>query len=149
LAIEMICTGEPVKAKRAREIGLVWDVVPSEKMLEEGLRLLKWSRESEDWKNIRVRKQHPVGLSEDQHQFTFAVAKAQIVAKTKGQFPAPLAALDAIAKGCNLTLEEGLKVETEHFLPLVGGNISRNLIAIFFMNQRLAKDPGVADASIK
>jgi 3-hydroxyacyl-CoA dehydrogenase/enoyl-CoA hydratase/3-hydroxybutyryl-CoA epimerase/3-hydroxyacyl-CoA dehydrogenase/enoyl-CoA hydratase/3-hydroxybutyryl-CoA epimerase/enoyl-CoA isomerase len=149
LAVEMICSGEPAKALRARDIGLVWDAVPSEKLLEEGLRLLAWSRESGEWQKIRVKKQQPVGLSEEQHQFTFAVAKAQILAKTKGQFPAPLAALDAIAKGCNLTLEEGLKVETEHFLPLVGSTISRNLIAIFFMNQRLAKDPGVADASIQ
>src|SRR5207249_1136422 len=149
LAVEMICSGDSVKAPRAREIGIVWDVVPSEKMLEEALRLLAWSRESGDWKKIRVKKQQPVGLSEEQHQFTFGVAKAQILGKTKGQFPAPLAALDAIAKGCNLTLEEGLKVETEHFLPLVGSTISRNLIAIFFMNQRLAKDPGVADASVQ
>jgi len=149
LAIEIICTGEPVKAQRAREIGIVWDAVPSEKILDEGLRLLAWSRESGDWKKIRVKKQQPVGLSEDQHQYTFAVARAQVLAKTKGQFPAPLAALDAIAKGCNLTLEEGLKVETETFLPLVGSTISRNLIAIFFMTGRLAKDPGVADASIQ
>ena len=128
---------------------MVWDVVPSEKMLEEGLRLLAWSRESGDWKKIRVRKQQPVGLSEEQMQFTFAVAKAVVLGKTKGQFPAPLAALEAIARGCNLTLEEGIKVETEHFLPLIGSTISRNLIAIFFMNQRLAKDPGVADAKVQ
>lgn len=149
LAIEIICTGEPVKAARAREIGLVWDAVPSDKLLEEGLRLLAWSRQSADWKKVRTKKFQPVGLSEDQHQYTFGVAKAQMLAKTKGQFPAPLAALDAIARGCNLTLEEGLKIETECFLPLVGSTISRNLIAIFFMNQRLAKDPGVADASLK
>ncbi len=69
-----------------------------------------------------------------------------MLAKTKGQLPAPLAALDAIAKGCNLPLEEGLKVETDRFVPLVGSTISRNLIAIFFMTQSAAKDPGVADA---
>lgn len=149
LAAEMICSGEPVKAQRAREIGLVWDAVPSEKLLDEGLRLLAWSRESGDWQKIRTKKQQPVGLSEDQAQFTFAVAKAMILGKTKGQFPAPLAALDAIAKGCNRTLEDGLKIETEHFLPLIGSTISRNLIAIFFMTQRLAKDTGVADLSIK
>ena len=149
LAIDMICTGEPVKAAKAREIGLAWDVVPSEKMQAEALRLLKWTRESGEWKAIRAKKQQPVGLSEDQHQYTFGVARAMVLAKTKGQFPAPLAALDAIAKGCNLTLEEGLKIETEYFLPLAGSTISRNLIAIFFMTQRLAKDTGVADASIQ
>jgi 3-hydroxyacyl-CoA dehydrogenase/enoyl-CoA hydratase/3-hydroxybutyryl-CoA epimerase/3-hydroxyacyl-CoA dehydrogenase/enoyl-CoA hydratase/3-hydroxybutyryl-CoA epimerase/enoyl-CoA isomerase len=149
LAADFICTGEPVKAQRAREIGIVWDAVPSEKLLDEGLRLLAWSRESGDWQKIRTKKQQPVGLSEEQLQFTFAVAKAVVLGKTKGQFPAPLAALNAIAKGCNLTLEKGLKVETECFLPLAGSTISRNLIAIFFMTQRLAKDPGVADASLQ
>ena len=69
--------------------------------------------------------------------------------KTKGQLPAPLAALDAIAEGCNLPLDDGLKIETEKFLPLLGSPISRNLIAVFFMTQRSQKDPGVADASVQ
>src|SRR5439155_3128529 len=99
LAAEMICSGEPAKAQRAREIGLVWDVVPSEKLLDEALRLLALSRESGEWKKIRTKKQQPIGLTEEQHQFTFAVAKGMILGKTKGQFPAPLAALDAIARG--------------------------------------------------
>ena len=43
------------------------------------------------------------------------------------------AALDAIEKGCNLPLDEGLKVETEQFLPLAGSSTSRTLIAVFFM----------------
>ena len=149
LAAEMICAGEAAKAPRAREIGMVWDVVPSDKMIEEGLRLLAWSRESGDWKKIREKKQQPIGLSEDQLQYTYGVVKGMVLAKTKGQFPAPLAAVEAIAKGCNLPLEEGLKVETELFLPLIGSTISRNLIAIFFMGQRLAKDTGVADATVQ
>ena len=32
---------------------------------------------------------------------------------------------------------------------MIGSPISRNLIAVFFMTQRLQKDPGVADASIQ
>ncbi len=42
-----------------------------------------------------------------------------------------------------------MKAETEAFLPLVGSPVSRNLIAVFFMTQRLQKDPGVADPSVK
>jgi 3-hydroxyacyl-CoA dehydrogenase/enoyl-CoA hydratase/3-hydroxybutyryl-CoA epimerase/enoyl-CoA isomerase len=153
LAAEMICTGEAVKAERARQIGLVFDAVPSEHLLDEAVRLLQevgpTSRRSDEWKALRKRKQQPVGLSEEQLSFTFAVARAQVMAKTRGQYPAPLAALEAIAKGCNLPLEEGLKVETEQFVQLVGSPISRNLIAVFFMTQRLQKDPGVSDASVQ
>src|SRR5262249_18817360 len=56
---------------------------------------------------------------------------------------------EAVQKGCNLPLGEGLKIETELFVPLVGSPTAKNLIAIFFMNQRLQKDPGVADADVK
>jgi len=142
-AAEMICSGDPIKPSRARELGLAFDAVPSEKLLAEAQRLLAWSRQAGDWREARKRKQQPVGLSEDQLSFTFAVARAQVLAKTKGHLPAPLAALEAIIQGCNLPLEAGLKIETDKFAPLVGSLISRNLIAVFFMNQRLAKDTGV------
>ena len=143
LAAEMICAGEAAKADRARQLGIVFDAVPSDRLLDEARRLLQWAKQSGDWREVRRRKKLPVGLSEEQMTFTFAVLRAQVPAKTGGHYPAPLAALDAIAKGCNLPLEDGLKAETEAFVPLVGSPISRNLIAVFFMTQRLQKDPGV------
>ncbi len=144
LAAEMICAGEAAKGDRARQLGIVWDVVPAERLLEEALALVRWAHADGSWREARRRKQQPVGLSEEQLGFTVAVTRAQVQMKTGGHYPAPLAALNAIAKGCNLPLADGLKVETEAFLPLVGSPISRNLIAVFFMTQRLAKDPGVA-----
>src|SRR5262249_22714609 len=132
LAAELICAGETVKADRAKELGIAFDAVPSERLREEALRLLRWAAETRAWEAARKRKQQPVGLSEEQLGFTAAVARATVMAKTKGQLPAPLAALDAILKGCNLPLDEGLKVESKCFMPLVGSPISRNLIAVFF-----------------
>jgi 3-hydroxyacyl-CoA dehydrogenase/enoyl-CoA hydratase/3-hydroxybutyryl-CoA epimerase/3-hydroxyacyl-CoA dehydrogenase/enoyl-CoA hydratase/3-hydroxybutyryl-CoA epimerase/enoyl-CoA isomerase len=149
LAAELICSGDAVNARRALELGIVFDVVPSDRLMEEAQRLLKWAKETGAWKEARKKKQQPVGVSEEQLAFTIAVAKGQVIAKTKGQLPAPLAALDAIAKGCNRTLAEGLQAETDAMVPLVGSTISRNLIAIFFMTQRLQKDPGVSDPNIK
>src|SRR6266545_596706 len=149
LAAELICAGEAVKPQRARDLGIVFDAVPSERLMEEGFRVLEWARQSGSWHEARKRKQQPVGLSEDQLSFMVAVARGMLLMKTKGQLPAPLAALDAIARGCNLPLDEGLKVETELFVPLIGSPISRNLIAVFFEGPRLAKDPGVADRSVQ
>ena len=142
-AIEMICTGEPVSAAKAVEIGLVFDVVPAERLVEEGTRLIEILRTSGDWEETRRRRQQPLGLSEDQARFAFAIAEGGILAKTKGQYPAPLAALRAIREGCNLTLDEGLKVEQAAALEVMGTPISANLIGIFFMTNRLARDPGV------
>jgi 3-hydroxyacyl-CoA dehydrogenase / enoyl-CoA hydratase / 3-hydroxybutyryl-CoA epimerase / enoyl-CoA isomerase len=145
LACELICAGDSVSGKRAKELSLVFDVVPSERLIDEAKRLLAWSAQTKDWEKARTIKRLPVGLTEEQHAFTFGVARAMVEAKTKGQLPAPMAALEAIAKGCNLPLDEGLKVETEGFVPLVGSAISRNLIAIFFMTQRLQKDTGIGE----
>ena len=149
LASELICAGDPVKAGRARELGIVFDVVPSDRLLEEGTRVIRLAWETGSWERARRRKRHPVGVSEEQLGFAMAVSRAQVLARTKGQLPAPIAAIDAIAKGCVLPLEEGLRVETDAFAPLVGSPISRNLIAVFFMTQRIQKDPGVADSSIQ
>src|SRR5205814_1990244 len=118
LAAEMICSGEPAKPERALQIGLVFDVVPAGKLLDQAVSLVKWANRDGGWKAARQRKQQPVGLSEEQAGFTFAVARAQVLSKTGGQYPAPEAALRAIARGCNLPLEEGLKAESEEFLPL-------------------------------
>jgi 3-hydroxyacyl-CoA dehydrogenase / enoyl-CoA hydratase / 3-hydroxybutyryl-CoA epimerase / enoyl-CoA isomerase len=147
VAAEMICAGEAAKAIRARDIGLVFDVVPSAKLTDEAVALVKWAATDGGWKKEREKKQQPVGLSEEQASFAFAVARAQVRAKTAGQYPAPEAALRAIEKGVNLPLEEGLKAETDEFVPLVGSPISRNLIGVFFMTQRLSKDPGVETAT--
>jgi 3-hydroxyacyl-CoA dehydrogenase/enoyl-CoA hydratase/3-hydroxybutyryl-CoA epimerase/3-hydroxyacyl-CoA dehydrogenase/enoyl-CoA hydratase/3-hydroxybutyryl-CoA epimerase/enoyl-CoA isomerase len=148
LAAELICAGDSANAERAKQIGMVFDAVPPERLLDEAVRLVKWAGESGQWREVRKRKQQPVGLSEDQASFTFAVARAVVADKAKG-LPAPLAALTAIEKGCNLPLEDGLKVEAQQFVQVAGGPISRNLIAVFFMGQRLAKDAGVADSTAK
>ena len=77
--------------------------------------------------------------------FAFAVAEGFVKSKTKGQYPAPLAALKAIREGCNLPLEEGLKAEQHAVGEVVGSPILGSLIAIFFMKNRLSRDPGVSD----
>ncbi len=148
-AIDMICGGEPVDAKKALALGLVFDVVPAEKLVEEGMRLLEYSQSSGEWKRLREARSKPLGLSIDQATFAFATAEGYIKGKTKGQYPAPLAALRAIQKGANVPLEEGLKVEKEAALEVMGSPISANLVGIFFMNNRLSRDPGVDNTSLQ
>jgi enoyl-CoA hydratase/carnithine racemase len=46
----MICSGEPAKAKRARDVGLVFDVVPSAKLIEEAVALVKWAAADGGWR---------------------------------------------------------------------------------------------------
>ena len=88
LAAEMICAGETVNAERARELGLVFDAVPSEKLHRRGAAAARLgAAERRLAARPARRKQQPVGLSEEQQSFTFAVARGQVLAKTKGQLP--------------------------------------------------------------
>ncbi|MEA2632865.1 MAG: 3-hydroxyacyl-CoA dehydrogenase / enoyl-CoA hydratase / 3-hydroxybutyryl-CoA epimerase / enoyl-CoA [Chloroflexota bacterium] len=147
-AVEMITSGEGLSPAKAATLGLVFDAVPAERLVEEGCRLVEILQESGDWKKNRKTRSGPIGLTDDQANFLFAAAEGFIKGKTKGQYPAPLAALKAIRQGCNLPLEEGLKAEQAAAMEVVGSPISANLIGVFFMGNRLARDPGVADPSV-
>ncbi len=147
-AIEIISSGETVSAERAAALGLAFDAVPADRLVEEGKRLIEHLRHTESWQGRREALRQPLVLGEDAFRFAFGVAEGAIKAKTKGHYPAPLVALRAIRDGCRLPLEEGLKVEQQAALELVGTPIAANLIGIFFMKNRLTRDPGVADRGV-
>ncbi len=148
-AIEIICTGENLNAEKAAAIGLAFDAVPADRLLDEGVRRIEMLHQHDEWKKRRQRAEQPLGLSTDARQFAFATAEGFIKGKTKGQYPAPLLALKSIQEGCELPLEEGLEVEKRNALELFGSPIASNLISLFFVKQRLAKDPGVDNEKIQ
>lgn len=141
-AIEMICSGNPVPAHRAVELGLVFDAVPADRLLAEGLRVIEILRTDDLWQRRRRVRRQPLGLTDNQAGFSFAVANGHLQQKTKGQYPAPLAALEAMQRGLNLPLDQALEVEREVAHRIVGSEISGNLIRVFFMQNRLSRDAG-------
>jgi 3-hydroxyacyl-CoA dehydrogenase / enoyl-CoA hydratase / 3-hydroxybutyryl-CoA epimerase / enoyl-CoA isomerase len=148
-AITMITSGEPIGAADAAKVGLVFDAVPAERLIDEGRRLVDYAHESGEWKELRQRKEAPFGLSDDQFNFAFGVAEGAVRGATKGQYPAPLAALRAIRDGINRPLEQGLEIELRESSNVVGTPISAALIGVFFMTNQLARDRGIADANVK
>ena len=148
-AIEMICSGEPVTPQKAAAIGLVFDVVPADRLVDEGRRLVEYLQTSGEWKKGRERRRQPLGMTEDQMRFAFACAEGQIKLKTKGQPSASLIALKSLQGGVNLPLDEGLAVERKVADEVIGSENSANLIGIFFMNTALGRDRGVADERVQ
>ncbi len=147
-AVDVICAGETLSAQKAVTTGFAFDAVPAEQLVTEGRRLIETLQAGGEWKGRRERLQEPLGLNADQASFAFAVAEGAIKAKTKGQYPAPLVALKAIRDGSNRKLEDGLKAEQKAFGELAGSPIAANLIGIFFMKNRLARDPGVNNPAV-
>ena len=73
----------------------------------------------------------------------FKQARKAVLEKTAGRYPAPLAALEAVEHGINYGAQAGLDCEAAHFAELVVGEVSQNLVAIFFASTALKKDRGV------
>ncbi|MCI5102198.1 MAG: enoyl-CoA hydratase-related protein, partial [Algiphilus sp.] len=98
-AIEWIAGGSPNKAQDALKVRAVDAVVPSEKLMEAALRLIKDAAAGEyDWKARRAQKTGPLKLQGVESMMVFETAKAFIAGKAGKNYPAPLAAVSSIQK---------------------------------------------------
>jgi len=148
-ALQIITTGEPVDARRAAEIGLVYDAVPAERLLDEARYLIEEAHRTGNWQAARQRRRQPLGLSEDELTFAMAIAEGGVMAKTRGQYPAPLIAIRAVRDGINRPLDEGLEIEQNGIAEVIGTPIASNLVAQFFDSTRLARETGADDPQVK
>jgi 3-hydroxyacyl-CoA dehydrogenase/enoyl-CoA hydratase/3-hydroxybutyryl-CoA epimerase len=66
-------------------------------------------------------------------------ARSRTLAETKGRYPAPLAALDAVATGLAKGIGAGLDAEARAFGELAAGDTGRNLTALVMLTLRQRK----------
>ncbi|MEO8632826.1 MAG: 3-hydroxyacyl-CoA dehydrogenase NAD-binding domain-containing protein [Chloroflexota bacterium] len=77
--------------------------------------------------------------------YALRTARAGVVKETKGHYPAPLKALEAITVGLQQGMDAGLEAEARLFGELATSEVSRNLIALFLLGlaQRRAAFEGL------
>ncbi len=149
-ALGMILSGKAINANKAFKIGLVDDIF-REEFLEEKLghfatEILK-TGEANHYLAHRKEASKKRFLFESLllgKFLIFHLAKKNLYEKTKGQYPAPFVALEVIKRTYGSTYgARGFKTEREAFCELAVGEISKNLIEIFFTSEALKKDDGV------
>jgi 3-hydroxyacyl-CoA dehydrogenase / enoyl-CoA hydratase / 3-hydroxybutyryl-CoA epimerase len=156
-ALDLILTGKSVRAGRARKLGLVDEVVPKVILLE-----VARKRAAELAAGKLVPRRSRIVLSSPQalrevalednpigRRILFHEARKTIRKKTRGHYPAPEKALEAVRIGIEEGAEAGYRAEAERFGELVVGDVARHLVEIFFATQELKKDTGVDDPSVK
>jgi len=92
----------------------------------------------------RAAEQTPLG-----RKLILAKARERVERETGGHYPAPLRAIEAIEIGLREGRQAGLDAEARAFGELATGDVSRNLVALFFATQRKRRDPGVDDRSVE
>ena len=150
--LQMILSGRPVKALKAWKIHLADAIYATEFQDQKVAEFVKLCITPNGREQILKKRNRPVlrtFLLEGNpigRYITFKLARRQLLQKTKGHYPAPLAALDLIEKTYTLPLDEGLKQEERYFIECVppGPFVhAKNLISLFFVQEALKKDPGV------
>jgi 3-hydroxyacyl-CoA dehydrogenase/enoyl-CoA hydratase/carnithine racemase len=153
-ALEMITTGESVDPRAALTMGLASDVVPADKLLDAAIGVVRAEKQSGQYLRDRERWSQPLRFEATELGFLGATASAMIQQETKGNYPAPLAALELILETSQLSADEALQREAEGMAQLFGSPANAALINVFFLTDRNKRDtgldkPGVAAAAVK
>ena len=161
-ALDLILAGKTVKPKKALAIGLVDESVPPALLLEVARARARALADGERLRPApagvvdRLRKDpqatlQKMALEENflGREVLFRQARKQLLEKTRGHYPAPLAALEAIQAGIEKGTETGLATEARLFGELAISPVARELMGIFFATTALKKDNGTSDPSVK
>ena len=153
-ALDIILAGKTVDGKRAKRMGLVDEIVPQPILLEQAKKFArgkfgtpKRSNAAPDGGPVRSR---PATLQEKLLEsvgrgIVFSKAKASVLKETKGHYPAPLAALEAVRKGFGSPLAGALEEEIAGVSTLVGTPTMRHLVNLFFRMEEVKKETGVRE----
>jgi 3-hydroxyacyl-CoA dehydrogenase / enoyl-CoA hydratase / 3-hydroxybutyryl-CoA epimerase len=149
-ALDIILAGKSERASKALRLGLVDEVVPrsilrqtaiaaADRLAREGLR----QRPQRGGVGGMLLERTSAG-----RQLVYRAARKQVLKKTGGHYPAPLAALGAVRTGMEQGVTAGLAEEHRAFGELAVGDVSRKLIQIFFATTALKKDDGVPGPAV-
>lgn len=148
--LDMMLTGRELRAKRAKNMGLVDEVVAEANLrgaaIKAALRLAEQPR--------RRRKKRGVGQAilegtPPGRALIFQQARAQLLKKTQGNYPAQERIIDAVEAGYKDGIREGYEAEARFFADLAFSPQAKALMTIFFAQTALKKDTGVSDRRFK
>jgi len=138
-SLPLILGGLIVSAKKAVKFGMVDRLVAEDKLLD---------------KSIEFAKELIVSGTERKKRNAFLVfleksilgplviyptARKDILRRTKGHYPAPLKALELVQKTYGDNSPQAYKKESEMFADLAVTHVSKNLIELFFLNEKYKK----------
>jgi 3-hydroxyacyl-CoA dehydrogenase/enoyl-CoA hydratase/3-hydroxybutyryl-CoA epimerase len=145
-ALDMILAGKSVRARKAKRLGLLDELVPHSILRRTALSaahkltrdpVVKRTKRGKGFMGLLLDR-NPLG-----RRVVYAQAGKQVKSKTGGHYPAPLATIDCIRIGLEKGMAAGLVAEHREFGRLAVTDVSRKLVQIFFATTALKKDDGV------
>ncbi len=143
-ALDLILSGKSVYSKKAKKIGLADEATYKELMVNRAIELVKKTEGKPRPRGVRAKRPVFVRLLEGNpltRPIIYSTAKKNVLKETHGNYPAPLAALDAVRTGLEKGPAEGYRSEARLLGELAITEISKNLVSIFYLNEALKRDP--------
>jgi len=144
-SLDLLLTGKALRSSQAKQLGLVDEVLPKENFSE---LILPWVE-----KELKSPKDRKPKLSFTEKllggigkSILFSQAGKKVLAQTKGQYPSPLKILEVLKKTAALSpsqRDKGYEIEATAFGELAVTEVSKSLIAVFFLMERAKKIDGV------
>ncbi len=146
-ALDMILTGKNIRARKAWQMGLVHELVHPAILLDVAVRRVRELARGAA-PAVRERKRGMADLLLEDNsvgrRVVFRKARESVMEKTKGHYPAPLAAIEVVERGYTEGMEAGLRAEAVQFGALAVSPQCKQLAYLFFATTALKKDTGVA-----
>lgn len=144
-ALDMILTGRNIRAKKAKGIGLVDDVIPASVRMDAARTFARRqsSKKAADKSRIYV-EGNPLT-----RKVIFDKARSGVMKKTHGNYPAPLRAIEVMKKGFEDDYEAGLEAEALAASELITGDVAPHLVRLFFMMEGAKRHEGPEPAKVE
>lgn len=142
-SLDMVLTGKNVYSRKAKKIGLADEVTFRETLLDVAIGTAKKAVGRPRPKKVRARRPLLIRLLESNpltRMIVYAKAKKSVIEETRGNYPAPLKALESIRYGLSHGRQAGYEREAALLGELIATGTSKNLISLFYLNESLKKD---------
>lgn len=138
-AMPFLMEGKQLQAVKAKEAGLVNEVVAPEQLLSAAKAWLMANPTAQqpwDVKGFRIPGGGPL---DPRVAPAFVVGNTMLQAKTYHNMPAPLCIQSCIYEGCQLPIDKGLRVESKYMALLSRSPVARGMIRTLFVNKTKAE----------
>jgi len=152
--LDLILSGRTIRPRSAHRMGLVDEIVPQELLMDIAHRraldaIGSTPKEPGGFAKVKswLSPAHLQQLALEENavgrRMLFSKAEEKMLAQTKGNYPAPAAALRAVKVGIEQGIEAGFVAELEEFRQLITSAEAKALRSIFFATHALKHDMGI------
>lgn len=134
-ALDMILQGKQVDGKRAKRMGLVDEVAPKAVLLDVAKNFTTKGKRQGGTRTKFYMEGNPI-----MRKVAFGKARKAVLSKSRGKYPAPLAAIDVMEHGLANGVDAGLNREIDEVIRLITGDVAQNLVRLFFLMEDSKKD---------